>query len=74
MMSAAAFTAAAGNNMRGDCNQDGGVNIADVTCLINYLLSHNASAIDLAVADCDLDGSVNIADVTCLINHLLSGR
>ena len=39
MMSAAAFTAAAGNNMRGDCNQDGGVNIADVTCLINHLLS-----------------------------------
>ena len=74
MMSAAAFTADAGNNMRGDCNQDGGVNIADVTCLINYLLSHNASAIDLAVADCDQDGSVNIADVTCLINHLLSGR
>ena len=74
MMSAVAFTAVAGNNMRGDCNQDGSVNIADVTCLISYLLSHNASAIDLAVADCDQDGSINIADVTCLINRLLSGR
>ena len=73
MMSAVAFTAAAGNNMRGDCNQDGSVNIADVTCLINYLLSHNASAIDLTVADCDQDGNINIADVTCLINRLLSG-
>ena len=74
LVSVVSFTAAAGNNMRGDCNQDGSVNIADVTCLINYLLSHNASAIDLTVADCDQDGNINIADVTCLINHLLSGR
>ena len=59
--------------MRGDVNKDGKVSIADVTALINYLLSGDASAIDLQAADCDEDGNIKINDVTALINYLLSG-
>lgn len=59
--------------MRGNVNGDGGVNIADVTSLIDYLLSGDASNIYTSVADCNLDNSVNIADVTALIDYLLSG-
>ena len=59
--------------LRGDVNDDGSVNIADVTALIDYLLSGDASAINLAGADCNQDGSINISDVTALIDHLLSG-
>ncbi len=63
-----------GGNLVGDVNGDGGVNISDVTALIDYLLSGNDSAIELAGADCNKDGNVNISDVTALIDNLLSGN
>lgn len=58
---------------RGDVDGDGSVNISDVTALIDYLLSGNASGINVSAADCDQDNSVNISDVTSLIDYLLSG-
>ena len=61
-------------SLRGDVNGDGSVNISDVTALIDYLLSGNASGINLSGADCNQDSSVNISDVTSLIDYLLSGR
>ena len=62
---------AAAQFQRGDVNHDGNITIADVTTLIDYLLS-NDSAIP-AEADVNADGSVSIADVTALIDYLLSG-
>lgn len=59
--------------LRGDVNCDTVVNIADVTALIDYLLSGDATGISLENADCNQDISVNIADVTSLIDYLLSG-
>ena len=59
--------------LRGDVNGDGQVKISDVTALINYLLSSNATGINLQAADCNQDGNVKIGDVTALINYLLSG-
>ncbi|MBR5673531.1 MAG: BspA family leucine-rich repeat surface protein [Muribaculaceae bacterium] len=59
--------------LRGDVNDDGSVNISDVTALIDYLLSNNVSGINLDGADCNQDSSVNISDVTTLIDYLLSG-
>ena len=58
----------------GDVNGDGYINIADVTALIRYLLSHNATGIELDNADVNGDGYINIADVTTLINRLLKGH
>lgn len=58
--------------LRGDVDNDGKVNIADVTALINYLLSRDATGINLEAAECDPDGTINISDVTALINYLLS--
>ena len=58
--------------MRGDVDMDGQVKINDVTALINYLLSGDASGISVEAADCDLDSNVKIGDVTTLINYLLS--
>ena len=58
----------------GDVNCDGFVNIADVTDLIDYLLSGNDDSVSQTNADCDKDGSVNIADVTALIDYLLMGH
>ena len=59
--------------MIGDVNNSGDVTIADVTALIDYLLSGDASNINLAAADCNNSGDVTIADVTALIDYLLSG-
>lgn len=60
--------------LRGDINQDGSINIADVTALIDYVLSHDATAISTASADCDQDGDITIADVTALIDRILAGQ
>ena len=58
---------------RGDVNGDGNINIADVTTLINMVLSGQTDPSVYPAADCNLDGSINIADVTALINRVLSG-
>ena len=58
----------------GDVNGDGSVNIADVTALIRYVLSGNATGICVDAADCNQDGDVTIADVTALISIVLSGQ
>ncbi len=63
-----------GGNLRGDANDDGDVNIADVTALIDYLLSGSNDGINLDNADCNQDSDVNIGDVTALIDFLLSGN
>ena len=57
--------------LRGDVNSDGDVNISDVAALIDYLLSGNASSVNLNSADVDLDGDVGISDVATLIDYLL---
>ena len=57
----------------GDVNGDGFISIADVTTLIDYLLSGDVSLINSDAADCHQDGYISIADVTALIDYLLSG-
>ena len=57
----------------GDVNGDGDISIADVTTLIDYLLSGDISLINFDAADCHQDGDISIADVTALIDYLLSG-
>lgn len=54
----------------GDVNQDGSVNIADVTALIDYLLN-DASAAPVE-ADVNQDGIVNVADLADLIDLMLT--
>ena len=56
----------------GDVNCDGFITIDDVTALINYLLTDDGSAIDLAAADFNCDTFISIDDVTALINYLLT--
>ena len=56
----------------GDVNGDGKVSIDDVTTLINYLLTKDASQIVMENADVESDGRISIDDVTGLINQLLT--
>ena len=67
------ITASVASVKRGDVNNDGTVNISDVTTLIDYLLSGNSEGINLQAADVDENTAINISDVTSLIDMLLSG-
>ena len=55
----------------GDVNNDGEVNIADVTTLVDYLLN-NSIEINMEAANMNGDDEVNIADVTAIIDYLLT--
>lgn len=58
----------------GDVDNDGIVDINDVTALIDYLLTQNAQGLNLDAADCEPDGIVDINDVTTLIDMLLNNN
>jgi hypothetical protein len=58
--------------MKGDVDNSGTVNIADVTALIDYLLA-GGDVIEYN-ADVDSSGAINISDVTALIDYLLTGN
>ena len=60
--------------MLGDVNMNNEVTIADVTALVDYLLTGDASAISLDNANCNMDNDVTIADVSKLIDYLLTGN
>ena len=59
-----------GEGLNGDLDGDGRVSIDDVTFLVDYLMTGDASAINLAAADVDHDGVIRIEDVTYLIDIL----
>lgn len=68
------YTEGGSTSKRGDVNKDGSVSIADVTALIDYLLSGDDTNVDVEAANCNLsEDGVNIADVTALIDFLLGG-
>ena len=59
--------------LRGDVDGDENVGIADVTALIDYILTGNDAGVDLVAGDVDGDENVGIADVTALIDYILVG-
>jgi hypothetical protein len=60
---------------KGDVNHSGGVDIDDVTMLINKVLGNTPEGFFPEQANCDDDaeGLIDIDDVTALINRVLSG-
>ena len=60
--------------LQGDVNMDGEVNISDVSALIDYLISHDATGIDLAAADVNGDNAISITDVSVLTDMLMNNK
>ncbi|MBQ6064944.1 MAG: dockerin type I repeat-containing protein [Prevotella sp.] len=71
---AALFAIMAGSagaaTQKGDVNNDGNVNIVDVSTLLQYILNDKLEC-DVAVADMNGDGEVNVVDVIALIDYIL---
>jgi hypothetical protein len=59
--------------IRGDVDGNQRVEMDDLTLLINYLLTGDASGINMEGANCDQEGDVTMDDLTVLINYLLTG-
>ena len=56
----------------GDADGDGVLTVADVTSIIDYILSGDPGSFYSINADIDGDGVVGIGDVTAIIDMLLS--
>ncbi len=67
------FSEKGGAFTRGDVNGNNEVTIADVSALIDYLLTGDPTGVNLAAADCNGIDGVTIADVSALIDYLLTG-
>ncbi len=55
----------------GDVNEDGLINLSDVTCAINYILGRSVTTFNFLNADMNSDGLINVSDVTAIINVIL---
>ena len=66
------FTVVVTPVLKGDVDGSGAVTIADVTVLIDYLLTGDSTGVNLIAADVDSSGVVTIADVSALIDKLLT--
>ncbi len=55
----------------GDVNEDGYVNVSDVTTLIAYILGNPVEKINIDKADINSDQKINVSDVTALIAYIL---
>ena len=58
----------------GDMNGDRGINVTDVTSLVNLILGNANSNIIIANADVNSDGGINVTDVTSLVNLILNSN
>jgi hypothetical protein len=59
--------------LRGDCNNDGAIDAADVVYLINYLYQGGFAPDPMEIGDANCDGTVDAGDVVVLINYLFQG-
>ena len=62
---------AAATDVRGDVDNNGIVNITDVSALVDLLLTGEAAG---TTADCNQDGNVDISDISVLIDYLMTGN
>jgi hypothetical protein len=59
--------------LRGDCNEDGTVDISDAVCILGWLFLGGSTPGCLAAANANGDDAVNISDPLWILQHLFSG-
>lgn len=58
--------------LKGDINEDGLVNMVDVTTAIGYILNKPSGTFNIYNADAQPDNYINMSDVTAIINIILN--
>jgi len=59
---------------RGDANNDGEINMLDITYIINYKYKGGpAPEPDILMGDANCNGKIDILDITGLVNYLYKG-
>lgn len=61
------------DELRGDSNSDGEINISDVSFLLQYLYRGGSGPPCIAAADSNGNGSVNVVDVIFTLSYLFRG-
>jgi len=54
----------------GDVNADSAVNVADLTCFVEYLFFNGQDPPVMEAANVDGEGGINVADLTYLVEYL----
>ncbi len=67
------FPEAAVRFLRGDCNDDGNVDLADAVCGLNWLFAGAATPGCVAALNTNGDATVDITDPVSLLNFLFAG-
>jgi aminopeptidase N len=67
------LTVESSQGMRGDCNDDGTVNVSDAVYIINYIFAGGPAPDPLLSGDPNCDNDVNISDAVYIINYIFVG-
>ena len=59
--------------LRGDCNDDGTVDVSDASCALNWLFTSKATPGCIAALNTNGDGDVDLSDSVWLLNFLFVG-
>lgn len=57
----------------GDVDLEEGINVADLTYLVNYLFKGGAAQITLKSADTDCNNEINVTDLINIVNYIFKG-
>ena len=58
--------------LKGDANNDGDINVADLVEIINYIMEHPSSRFFYAAADYNNDDIVDVTDVVCVVDYIMT--
>jgi hypothetical protein len=59
------------SGLMGDANNDGQVNVTDITCIVNYLLEIDSTGFVMSQADMNQDHRITITDVVEVIHAIM---
>ena len=60
--------------MRGDCNGDKIISLADVNYLLNYIAGNDGYIVSKYVGDINNDGKISLADANYLLNYIARNK
>ena len=66
------LTAICDDVLPGDVDGDGEVDVADVVCLVNYIIGKPVPVFIEEAAEVDLDGEIDVADAVTIVNWIIS--